>query len=101
MEIKSIILDIQQSIFVLQNRLDQLKVLDNKTARDVLITRKEASEILGVSIRQIDRYCNAHKINKIPTIQGVRISKREVLVNMGLLSNHSDKSCDFDRIFGK
>ncbi|MDD4819906.1 MAG: hypothetical protein PHD21_03635 [Flavobacteriales bacterium] len=87
MNIKSIIDDIQQSIILLQERLDELKVLDNETVRDILITRQEAADLLEVSLRQFDRYCNSYGIRKITTINGVRISKREILIHMGVIQD--------------
>lgn len=86
MNIKSIIDDIQQSILLLQDQLDELKIFDDETANDILITRQEAADLLMVSLRQFDRYCNSFGIQKISTIAGVRVRKRDILIHMGVIS---------------
>ncbi len=98
MDFKEIIDDIQSSIIQLQNKLDKLKVLDSKTAKDVMLTRQEAADLMNVSLRQVDRLCNSFTLHKITTINGVRISKREVLVQMGVLQENHTPQSDFNTI---
>lgn len=98
MNIKSIIDDIQQSITSLQERLDELKILDDETARDILITRQEAADLLMVSLRQFDRHCRDYGIHKQTTISGVRVSKREILIHMGVIKPSDTKRSDLENI---
>ena len=102
MNIKSIIDDIQQSIILLQERLDELKILDTESAQDVMITRQEAADLLAVSIRQFDRYCHKYGIHKTTIINGVRVSKREILIHMGVIkeSNASEMNA-FESIINR
>lgn|SRR5574344_2000606 len=103
MNITAIIDDIQNSIIQLQKRLDELRVLDQSSANDILLTRQESADLLGESLRQLDRDCNRYGIRKINTINGVRIRKRDLLIHMGLMAdeNHQGPMSDLDRIIQK
>lgn len=57
MKLESIIEDIQGCIFSLQQRLDELKSMDDKSAETILLTRQEAADLIGKSLRQLDRDC--------------------------------------------
>lgn len=68
MELTKIIDDIQHSIGVLQRKLDELRQMDDEAAQSILLTRQEAADFVGVSLRQFDRDCKRYGIEKISTI---------------------------------
>ena len=80
MELTKIIDDIQHSIGVLQRKLDELRQMDDEAAQSILLTRQEAADFVGVSLRQFDRDCKRYGIEKISTIGGIRIRKYDLLV---------------------
>lgn len=55
MELNAIIGDIQGCIFTLQQRVDDLKTMDDKSAETILLTRQQAADMLGKSLRQLVR----------------------------------------------
>lgn len=59
MELTKIIDDIQHSIGVPQRKLDELRQMDDEAAQSILLTRQEAADFVGVSLRQFDRDWNA------------------------------------------
>lgn len=108
MELSKIIDDIQKSILTLQRRLDELRSLDDGLAETTLLTRQEAADFVGVSLRQFDRDCIRYGVEKLYTIGGIRIRKSELMVLMGLRDPENTSSkyrrhasvaeSDFDRI---
>lgn len=98
-----IIEDIQTCILSLQTRLDQLRAMDNTTAQDVFLTRQEAADMIGKSLRQLDRDCVRFRIRKRQINGGIRISKADLLRHMGLLGSvveeESEGESAFDRIY--
>ena len=84
MELGKNIDDIQKSILALQRRLDELRTMDDAIAQTTLLTRQEAADYVGVSLRQLDRDCKRYGIEKLDTIGGVRIRKSDLMILMGL-----------------
>lgn len=50
MELNAIIEEMQGCIFSLQQRVEELKGMDDKSAETILLTRQEAADLLGNSI---------------------------------------------------
>ncbi len=85
MDFTDIIDDIQQSILTLQHRLDELRTMDDQLVQTVLLSRQQAAEFIGESVRQFDRDCQRFGIRKINTINGVRVRKADLMLHMGLM----------------
>lgn len=85
MDFTDIIDDIQQSILTLQHRLDELRTMDDQLVQTVLLSRQEAAEFIGESVRQFDRDCQRFGIRKINTINGVKVRKADLMLHMGLM----------------
>lgn len=103
MNLESIIKDIQGCIFSLQQRLDELKSMDDKSAETLLLTRQEAADLIGKSLRQLDRDCRRYDIRKVHANGGIRIPKIDLLVHMGLVKRpeESASKSDLERILAK
>lgn len=84
MEYKRIIDDIQVSISQLQQQLDTLRLMDKRMVTSALMTRQEAADFIGGSVRQFDRDCQRYGIEKLHTVGGIRVRKSEVMRHMGL-----------------
>ena len=84
MELNAIIEEMQGCIFSLQQRVEELKGMNDKSAETILLTRQEAADLLGKSQRQLDRDCRRYGIRKVAANGGVRIAKIDLLVHMGL-----------------
>ena len=87
MELNAIIEEMQGCIFSLQQRVEELKGMDDKSAETILLTRQEAADLLGKSLRQLDRDCRRYGIRKVA---GVRIPKIDLLVHMGLVARPAE-----------
>ena len=68
MEYKRIIDDIQVSISQLQQQLDTLRLMDKRMVTSALMTRQEAADFIGESVRQFDRDCQRYGIEKLHNI---------------------------------
>ncbi len=103
MKLESIIEDIQGCIFSLQKRLDELKSMDDKSAETILLTRQEAADLIGKSLRQLDRDCRRYDIRKVHANGGIRIPKIDLLVHMGLVKCPEERASksDLERILSK
>lgn len=103
MDMGLIIEDIQGCIFSLQKRLDELKSMDDKSAETILLTRQEAADLIGKSLRQLDRDCLRYGIRKVHANGSIRIPKIDLLVHMGLVKSPNDQSrqSDLQRILDK
>lgn len=103
MDIGLIIEDIQGCIFSLQKRLDELKSMDDKSAETILLTRQEAADLIGKSLRQLDRDCRLYDIRKVHANGGIRIPKIDLLVHMGVVKRPeaSKRQSDLQRILNK
>lgn len=84
MEYKRIIDDIQVSISQLQQQLDTLRLMDKRMVTSALMTRQEAADFIGESVRQFDRDCQRYGIEKLHTVGGIRVRKSEIMRHMGL-----------------
>ncbi len=62
MKLDAIIEDMQGCIFSLQQRVEELKTMDDKSAETILMTRQEAADLIGKSLRQLDRDCRRYGI---------------------------------------
>lgn len=101
MNYAEIINKLQDSIFSVQRVLDELRCLDSTMADDIYITRQEAADLMGKSMRQMDRDCKRYGIRRRPFNNGIRISKRDVLCHIGVLQDDGSirsKMSDFERI---
>lgn len=104
MNFASIIQDIEGHIQSLQQRLDELKSFDHTTAHDILMTRQEAADFIGKSLRQLDRDCTRFDIPKELINGGVRIRKIHLLRHLGVAEVEEQTTLDkrreseFDRI---
>ena len=84
--ITQIIETIEASLAQVQEQLDELKVYTPElSARTVMLTRQEAADYVGESLRQLDRDCVRYGIEKVQTIGGIRIRKADLMRCMGLL----------------
>lgn len=84
MEYKDLIDGIQVSITQLQQQLDKLRLIDKRLVTSALMTRQEAADFIGESVRQFDRDCQRYGIEKLHTVGGIRVRKSEVMRHMGL-----------------
>lgn len=103
MEYSKIIDEMQSSILNLQEQLNKLKMMVPSSYKDVYLTKQEAADFIGKSVRQLDRDCERFGIPKLFMFGGVRIRKEDLLIGMGLLSNCevNPGESEFDRIFRK
>lgn len=102
MELNAIIGDIQGCIFTLQQRVDDLKTMDDKSAETILLTRQQAADMIGKSLRQLDRDCRYYGIRKVRANGGIRIPKIDLLMHMGLVAQpERPRQSDLQRILGK
>lgn len=103
MDMGLIIEDIQGCIFSLQKRLDDLKSMDDKSAETILLTRQEAADLIGKSLRQLDRDCRRYDIRKVHANGSIRIPKIDLLVHMGLIKspNKQSRQSDLQQILNK
>lgn len=102
MELNSIIGDIQGCIFTLQQRVDDLKTMDDKSAETILLTRQQAADMLGKSLRQLDRDCRRYGIRKVRANGGIRIPKIDLLVHLGLVARPDEpRRSELQRIVDK
>lgn len=101
MNYAEIINKLQDSIFSVQRVLEELRCLDSTMADDIYITRQEAADLMGKSMRQMDRDCKRYGIRRKPFNNGIRISKHDVLCHIGVLQDDGSirtKMSDFERI---
>lgn len=102
MKLDSIIGDIQGCIFTLQQRVDELKTMDDKSAETLLLTRQQAADMLGKSLRQLDRDCRRYGIRKVHANGGIRIPKIDLLVHMGLVARPAEsRQSELQRVLDK
>lgn len=103
MDMGLIIEDIQGCIFSLQKRLDDLKSMDDKSAETILLTRQEAADLIGKSLRQLDRDCRRYSIRKVHANGSIRIPKIDLLVHMVLVKcpNKQSRQSDLQQILNK
>lgn len=102
MDMGLIIEDIQGCIFSLQKRLDELKSMDDKSAETILLTRQEAADLIGKSLRQLDRDCLRYGIRKVHANGSIRIPKIDLLIHMGLVARpDAPRRSDLERVLGK
>lgn len=85
MDLLAIIENIQGSIFALQKQVDNLRMMDDKSAETILLTRQQAADFIGKSLRQLDRDCRDFSIRKVRANGGIRIPKIDLLIHMGLV----------------
>lgn len=90
MKLDAIIEDMQGCIFSLQQRVEELKTMDDKSAETILMTRQEAADMIGKSLRQLDRDCRRYGIRKVHANGGIRIPKIDLLVHMGLVARPAE-----------
>ena len=90
MKLDAIIEDMQGCIFSLQQRVEELKTMDDKSAETILMTRQEAADLIGKSLRQLDRDCRRYSIRKVHANGGIRIPKIDLLVHMGLVARPAE-----------
>ena len=102
MDMGLIIEDIQGCIFSLQKRLDDLKSMDDKSAETILLTRQEAADLIGKSLRQLDRDCREYNIRKVRANGGIRIPKIDLLIHMAIVARPDEPRRSYlERILGK
>lgn len=86
MDYSKIIEEMQTNISNLLKQLDQLKQFDFETSRNVYLTRQEAADYIGKSLRQLDRDCIKFEIPKLYRYGGIRIRKSDLMIGMGHIS---------------
>ena len=102
MKLDAIIEDMQGCIFSLQQRVEELKTMDDKSAETILMTRQEAADLIGKSLRQLDRDCRRHGIRKVHANGGIRIPKIDLLVHMGLVARPAEpRRSELQRVLGR
>lgn len=94
MDYQDLIYKIERHILGLQRCIDQLKKGDAQMVQNILLTRQDAADMAGISLRQLDRICHDFRIPKIHTIQGVRIRRTDILAHMGLTSTMGNLDVD-------
>ena len=92
MELNAIIEEMQGCIFSLQQRVEELKGMDDKSAATILLPRQAAADLLGKSLRYRDGDCRRYGIRKVAANGGVRIPKIDLLVHMGLVARPAEPS---------
>lgn len=101
MELHAIIDDIQSCVFMLQKQVDALRTMDDKSAETILLTRQQAADLIGKSLRQLDRDCREYGIRKVRANGGIRIPKIDLLIHMGLVQTPCKAKSDLDRVIDK
>lgn len=102
MKLDAIIEDMQGCIFSLQQRVEELKTMDDKSAETILMTRQEAADMIGKSLRQLDRDCRRYGIRKVHANGGIRIPKIDLLVHMGLVARPAEpRRSELQRVLGR
>ena len=102
MKLDAIIEDMQGCIFSLQQRVEELKTMDDKSAETILMTRQEAADLIGKSLRQLDRDCRRYGIRKVHANGGIRIPKIDLLVHMGLVARPAEPcQSELQRVLGR
>ena len=102
MKLDAIIEDMQGCIFSLQQRVEELKTMDDKSAETILMTRQEAADLIGKSLRQLDRDCRRYGIRKVHANGGIRIPKIDLLVHMGLVARPAEpRRSELQRVLGR
>lgn len=105
MELATLLDDIQSSITALQHKVDIIRTMDCGRLHDVdmLMSRKEAAQFIGRSLRQLDRLCDECKIRRERVDGAVRIRRSSLLRFKGLVverRGHEDVS-EIARIINK
>lgn len=99
MKLGAIIEDIQECIFSLQQRVDDLKAMDDKAAETILFTRQQATDFIGKSLRRLDRDCRQYGIRQVRAIGGTRIPQIDLFVHMGLVVRLAEpRKSDLQRV---
>lgn len=99
MKLGAIIEDIQECIFSLQQRVDDLKAMDDKAAETILFTRQQAADVIGKSLRRLDRDCRQYGIRQVRAIGGTRIPQIDLFVHMGLVVRLAEpRKSDLQRV---
>ena len=102
MKLDAIIEDMQGCIFSLQQRVEELKTMDDKSTETILMTRQEAADLIGKSLRQLDRDCRRYGIRKVRANGGIRIPKIDLLVHMGLVARPAEpRQSELQRVLGR
>ena len=105
MKLQLILDDIQNGLNILQQKVNIIRTLDTGKFYevDVQMTRKEAAEFIGRSVRQVDRLCDEHKIKRIYVGGSVRILKSSLLEYKGLVLQQDCKSemSEIERLYQK
>lgn len=102
MKLDAIIDEMQGCVFTLQKRIDDLKTMDDKSAETILLTRQQAADMIGKSLRQLDRDCRRYGIRKVRANGGIRIPKIDLLMHMGLVAQpEKPRQSDLQRILDK
>lgn len=93
----------EQTILLMQQQMDVLKAMDVHSSDSILLTRQEAADLLGKSLRQLDRDCHRYGIVKEFANGGIRIRKSHLLMHMGLLPKPTTEEykTEFERIRGR
>lgn len=88
MNLTELISDLQQTIDSLQEKVNDLRLYDktpdNLHNLDMLLTRKEAADFIGKSLRQLDRLCENNKIRREEVDGAIRIRKSELIRYQGI-----------------
>ncbi len=103
MNYAKIIEQLQQSIFSAQRVLKELQCIDDMSSTDIYITRQEAADLLGKGLRQMDRDCKRYGIRRKSCNNGIRISKRDILIHLGVISGtlEIDSKNEFEQILSR
>jgi len=106
MNLSALLEEIQVAIQELQTKVNIIRAMESGQVYDVdiLLTRKEAAEFIGRSIRQLDRLCDEHKIKREVRDGAIRIRRSELMMYKGLIvtsTSPQEALSEFDRIFHK
>ncbi len=103
MNYATIIKQLQDSILSAQQALEELQCLDEQSSADIFITRQEAADLLCKGLRQMDRDCKRYGIRRKRCNNGVRISKRDILIHLGIIAGSLDYDDfnEFEQIFAR
>lgn len=94
----------QESILTAQRVLAELQCMSEISQTDIYITRQEAADLMGKSLRQMDRDCKTHNIRRRTYNNGIRVSKRDVLIHIGALTENgvaTEKLSDLEKLHHK
>lgn len=98
--------ELQQSVIALNDKIDALRKLEYNNINDVaseidmMMTRKEAANFIGRSMRQLDRLCENYIIKREIIDGSIRIRRSSLLRYKGIVPLE-EKQSEFNGLITK